>query len=135
MTTEANKALVRRFCDEVANAHDTSKIAEILADDFRLGGADGLNRDALTSVLTYYFSAFSDLRYTIEDVVAEGDTVIARLVMTGTHDGEYDGHPPTGRKFQVDEVDNFTVRNGRITGYRIVWDELGFRRQLGLPLA
>jgi steroid delta-isomerase-like uncharacterized protein len=135
MTTEANKALVRRFCDEVANAHDTSKIAEILADDFRLGGEDGLNRDGMAAVLKYYFGAFSDLRYTIEDMVAEGDTVMARLVMAGTHDGEYDGQPPTGRKFQVEEVDGFIVRDGRIVSYRIVWDELGFRRQLGLPLA
>ena len=135
MSTETNKALVRRFWDEVANAHDTSKIADILADDFRLGGDDGLNRDGLTAVLNYYFGAFSDLHYTIEDIVAEGDTVMARLVMTGTHDGEYDSQPPTGRKFQVEEVDGFIVTDGRIVSDRIVWDELGFRRQLGLPLA
>jgi steroid delta-isomerase-like uncharacterized protein len=133
---EENKAIVRGFVDEVANAHDTSRIAEFLADDFRLPpGEDGLNRDGLAAVLSYYFSAFSDLHYTVEDMVAEGDSVITRATMAGTHDGVYDGQPATGRGFQVDEVDVFTVRDGRIVDYRIVWDELSFRRQLGLPLA
>lgn len=66
--------------------------------------------------------------------MAEGDKVVARLAMTGTHEGEYDGAPGSGKTFAVDEVDIFDVVDGRISGYRIVWDELGFRCQLGLPL-
>jgi steroid delta-isomerase-like uncharacterized protein len=85
--------------------------------------------------LEYYFTAFPELHYEIEDLVASGDKVVARVVMTGTHEGDYDGAAGSGKTFVVDEVDIFDVVDGRISGYRIVWDELGFRRQLGLPLA
>jgi len=135
VSAEKNKQLVREFVDVIANGRQLSRIAEFLADDFRLPpGEAGLDRDGLGAVLEYYFKAFSDLHYSIEDLVGEGDTVLARLVMTATHDGEYDGVVGDGRRVCVEEVDIFTVRDGLIADYRIVWDELGFRRQLALPL-
>ena len=135
MSNDANAAVVRRFIEEVANGRNTSLVSELLAEDFRLPpGPDGLDRNSLVSVLEYYFAAFPDLHYSIEDLVADGDKVVARLAMTGTHEGEYDGAAGSGKSFAVDEVDVFEVVDGRIGGYRIVWDELGFRRQLGLPL-
>jgi len=90
---------------------------------------------SLKAVLACYFAAFPDLHYTVREVVAEGDDVVVRSTMSGTQDGEYDGQAPLGRRVEVDEVDLFVVRDRRIRGYRIVWDGLGFRRELGLPLA
>jgi predicted ester cyclase len=98
-------------------------------------GRWGIDRDGLKAVLAYYFAAFPHLRYDVEEVVAEGDSFVVQGTMSGTQHGEYDGQPPSGRHVEVDEVDVFLVRDGFIRGYRIVWDELGFRRQLGLPLA
>ncbi len=135
MSIDSNKALVRRFVD-VANAHDVSAVDDILAEEFRLPPGDaGLDRSGLKAVLQYYFTAFPDLHYRVEDLVGEGDTVVARVRMSGTHEGDYDGQSGTGRHFEVEEVDIFNISNDRIVSYRIVWDELGFRRQLGLPLA
>ncbi len=136
MSNHPNAAVVRRFIEEAANGRNTAVIDELMAEDFRLPpGPDGLDRAGLVLVLEYYFAAFPDLHYTVEDLVADGDKVVARVAMTGTHQGVYDGTAGTGKSFSVDEVDVFDVIDGRITGYRIVWDELGFRRQLGLRLA
>ena len=136
MSNDRNEAVVRRFIEEVANGRNTGTVGDLLTEDFRLPpGPDGLDRDSLVAVLEYYFTAFPDLHYSIEDVVADGDKVVVRVAMTGTHEGEYDGAAGSGKTFAVDEVDIFDLADGRIAGYRIVWDELGFRRQLGLPLA
>ena len=136
MSAEANKAVVRRFV-EAGNNRDLSVAGELLTDDFRLpvGGDEAMDWGGFAAVLEYYFKAFDDLHYSIEDLVADGGKVVCRLRMTGTHTGDYDGHAGTGRTFAVDEVDIHTMVDGRIASYIIVWDELGFRRQLGLPLA
>jgi steroid delta-isomerase-like uncharacterized protein len=136
MAADQNRDAVRRLIDEAANGRAISVLEEVLTEDFRLPpGPDGLDRAGLAAVLEHYFAAFPDLHYEIHDLVAEGDKVVARLRMTGTHAGEYDGTPGSGKTFAVDEVDIFDVVDGRVSGYRIVWDELSFRRQLGLPLA
>ena len=136
MTNETNESVVRRFIEEVANGRELGVVEELLTEDFRLPpGPEGLDRDGLVAVLTYYFAAFPDLHYTIQDIVADDDKVVVRLAMTGTHEGDYEGIAGTGKSFAVEEVDIFDVIDERIAGYRIVWDELGFRRQLGLHLA
>ena len=135
MSSDMNEAVVRRFIEEVANGRNTSVVEELLAEDFRLPpGSEGLDRGGLVAVLEYYFAAFPDLHYSIEDVVAAGDKVVVRVAMTGTHEGDYEGVAGSGKPFAVEEVDIFDLVDGRIAGYRIVWDELGFRRQLGLQL-
>jgi steroid delta-isomerase-like uncharacterized protein len=135
MSAESSKAVVRRFVEEVANGRKLDVVNELLHEDFRLPPGDhGLDRDGLVAVLQYYFAAFPDLHYEVETLVAEGDKVVAHARMSGTHSGEYAGRVGSGRTFEVDEVDIFDVVDDRITGYRIVRDELGFRRQLGLPL-
>ncbi len=130
------KAVVQRFLDEVANGRDLAKIDELLTDDFSLppDTPGALDRAGLKAVLQYYFNAFPDLHYELKDLLADGDRVVTRLSMTGTHQGDYAGVAGSGKAFEVEEVDIFNVTGGRIEGYRIVWDELSFRRQLGLPL-
>jgi steroid delta-isomerase-like uncharacterized protein len=127
---------VQRFIEEVVNMRDLRVASELLTKDFRLlvAGEEALAWPGLARVLKSYFEAFDDLNYSIEDLVAEGDKVVCRLRVTGTHTGEYDGHESTGRTFAVDEVEIYSMANGRIASYAIVRDELGFRRQLGLPL-
>ena len=126
MANEKNADVVRRFIEDVANGRDTDAVSDLLAEDFRLPpGPDGLDRPGLVAVLEYYFAAFPDLHYEIADLVSDGDKVVARVVMTGTHEGDYAGAPGTGKTFVVDEVDIFDVHDGRITGYRIVWNEWG----------
>jgi steroid delta-isomerase-like uncharacterized protein len=133
---DSTKRVVERFVDEIANGRDLQRIDELLTEDFFLPIGDGrVDRDGLRSVLSYYFAAFPDLRYEVSSIIVDGNRAAAQVVMSGTHDGvDYAGHPPSGRSFAVAEIDVFTVVDGRISTYEIVWDELGFRRQLGLPL-
>jgi hypothetical protein len=133
MPVAEHKATVRRFVDAV-NTQSYEVFDEILTEDFSIppGGDAGLSRDALKAVLAYYFTAFPDLRYEIVDLIGEDDSLVAHLSMRGTHKGDYQGHGPSGKAFAVDEVDLMRFRDGKIAGYRIVWDEASFRSQLGL---
>ncbi len=76
--------------------------------------------------------AFSDLKFEEQDVVAAGDKVAMRVVMSGCHTGDFIGHAATGRRFAVEQVHLFTLWNGRILTHHAVRDDLAMHRQLGL---
>ena len=75
--------------------------------------------------------AFSDLRFELQETVAEGDTVIAAAVMTGRHTGPFNGIAPTGRPIAHKQVHIFTIADGQISRHRAVRDDLGLLLQLG----
>jgi predicted ester cyclase len=76
--------------------------------------------------------AFSDLRFELQETVAEGDTVMVAAVMTGRHTGPFNGIPPTGRPIAHKQMHIFTIADGEITRHRAVRDDLGLLLQLGL---
>ena len=127
-----NKELVRNFVETVLNGRDLGAVDQFLAEKFECppDGPDRLDRSGFTDVLRYYFSAFSDLNYRIADLVGEGDTVVTRLVMRGTQDGEYGGRPASELAFEVEEADFWAIADGQIASLRISWDEFGMQRQL-----
>jgi predicted ester cyclase len=75
--------------------------------------------------------AFSDLRFELQDTVAEGGTVMAAAVMTGRHTGPFNGIAPTGRPIAHKQVHIFTIADGQISRHRAVRDDLGLLLQLG----
>jgi predicted ester cyclase len=75
--------------------------------------------------------AFSNLRFELQETVAEGSTVMAAAVMTGQHTGVFNGIAPTGRSIAHKQVHIFTIADGRITHHRAVRDDLGLLLQLG----
>jgi predicted ester cyclase len=75
--------------------------------------------------------AFSNLRFELQETLAEGDTVMAAAVMTGQHTGSFNGIAPTGRSIVHKQVHIFRFTNDRITGHRAVRDDLGLLFQLG----
>jgi predicted ester cyclase len=75
--------------------------------------------------------AFSNLRFGLQETVAEGGTVMAAAIMTGQHTGVFNGIAPTGRSIAHKQVHIFTVADGRITRHRAVRDDLGLLLQLG----
>ena len=77
-------------------------------------------------------TAFPDLHFTIEELVAEGDIVAGRLTMSGTHRGPLRGIPPTGRSVQQDHMHFVRFREGKAIEHWGVRDEMGMMRQLGL---
>jgi steroid delta-isomerase-like uncharacterized protein len=79
-----------------------------------------------------YFTAFPDLYYVIEDLIAEGDRVVARITNTATHKGTLNGIPPTGTKLTFTGTDIFRVVEGKITDEWSFYDQLGMMQQLGV---
>jgi predicted ester cyclase len=75
--------------------------------------------------------AFSNLRFELQETLAEGDTVMAAAVMTGQHTGVFNGIAPTGRPISHQQVHIFTITDGQITRHRAVRDDLGLLLQLG----
>jgi ketosteroid isomerase-like protein len=71
------------------------------------------------------------LQYTQEQMIAEGDSVAARFSARGTHRGEFEGAPGTGKPVTMDVVAIYRVANGQIVEYRLFWDTLGFLQQVG----
>ena len=124
MSAEASKAVVRRFVDEVMNAGDLDRLAEVCVPDLAAG---------LRSWIAPFLRSFPDMRMEVVELVAEGERVVGRFRCSATHLGRWRGHEPTGRRFEgVDEVGFFTVRGGRIAETWALEDTLDRLRQLGL---
>jgi steroid delta-isomerase-like uncharacterized protein len=76
--------------------------------------------------------AFPDLKVQVEDLVAEGDKVVARVRLTGTHKGDFHGAPPTGKSFSIEFVDVIRLVDGKFVEHWGVADELSMMQQLGM---
>lgn len=130
--SEENKAVVLRLL-ELIDARDMDGLGDLIADDVRLHGegeAQGLQ--SMVEHTGAFLSGFPDLETTIEDVIAEGDRVVVRATLRGTHSGEFGGIPPTGRRIEVADVDIFRVRDGKIVEMWAGPDRLAMMQQLGL---
>lgn len=135
MSAESNKILVRRMFEEDLNTDNRAKGAEFFAPDFfdhtnppgMQHGIDG--HDALVRLLR---SAFPDAKWTIEDVFAEEDRVCIRVVMTGTHKGDFFGIPPTGKAVTQPGIHILRIANGKIAEHWGRNDDMGLMRQLGV---
>ena len=79
-----------------------------------------------------FAAAVPDARYTVEDMIAEGDRVVSRFTMTGTQTGEMQGIPPTGKQCKVAGIDIFRVVDGKIVEHWDAVDQLGMLQQLGV---
>jgi steroid delta-isomerase-like uncharacterized protein len=132
---EKNKAVVQRYVDEIQNAHSLDAIDSIFAEDFVdhmasmgglfLGGMDGLKRGYAT-----FLDAFPDLHVTVEDMIAEGDKVVAYKTLSGTHRGTHLEIPPTGKRVQYQIISIYRIKNGKIAEYWGLQDEISLKRQL-----
>ena len=124
---EANKELVRRLVEEGVNRRNPDVLEEIAEGDF----AELARRWA-----SPFRGSFPDFTMEIVELVAEGDTVVGHFKCSGTHEGEWLGVEPTGRRFEgVDEIYVFQVRGGKLASAMGVEDNLSRMRQLGLAAA
>jgi len=92
----------------------------------------GEARESEKKRATLYRTAFPDLRLTIEDIIAEGETVMARWSCRGTHRGDLSGIAPTGKHFTISGVSIACFANGKMVEGWINWDALGLMQQLGV---
>lgn len=113
MSSVANKAIVRRYFEEVCDAGRLEIADELFTDDF---GAPGKIRgpEAAKRAAQGLRDAFPDIRFEIDDLVAEGDRVVAKVTYTGTHGGPFLGVAATGRRIRFTGVELAVFHGGRI---------------------
>jgi steroid delta-isomerase-like uncharacterized protein len=133
----SNKATFSRLHDAM-NSGDAELIAktidEVVEPDVLIRTPlpiDATGAQALKQVWAVLLRAFPDLHVAVEDVIAEGDKVVCRNTVTGTHQGEYMGLPPTGKSITYNEIFIFRFAAGRIAETWGVVDVLSQMRQLG----
>jgi steroid delta-isomerase-like uncharacterized protein len=135
-TSEENKAVVRRQEEELFTRGNLDAADEIYAPGYV--GHDPSNPEdirgleAAKQAAADYRRAFPDLRVTVEDLIAEGDKVVARLRFRGTHRGELDGIAPTGRRVDCSGIVVSRMEGGKIAEDWANFDDLGMMRQLGV---
>jgi len=132
---EENKALYRRWFDEVVNKRDLAVADEVLDHGYVLhfpGMPEPVDAEMHKQLLAAFHRGFSDWIETVEDVIAEGDRVVIRVVGRGTHDGEFQGIRPTGRTVVAEGIGIGRIAGGRIAESWAAYDALGMMRQLGV---
>jgi predicted ester cyclase len=130
---EKNKELARQFFEQIWNQGDENAIDRFIAED--AAGNDpkfGVGRESFRLQWRKWRAAFPDINFAVEEIVAEGDTVVTRWRLTGTHLGEYLGKEATGYKVDVDGVSIDRIKGGMVVSGFDAWDSLGFREQIGL---
>jgi steroid delta-isomerase-like uncharacterized protein len=134
-SVEANKGLVRRYYEEMWNRWDLSLAQELLAPGLRFRGSLGDEVEGIRAFCRYarsVWQGFPDFHNEIEELVAEGDRVVARVTYTGTHRGEVRGIAATGRAIRYEGMAWFRIEGGLIAEVWVVADRAGLMGQLAV---
>ena len=136
MSLEKNKELVRRIYDELWNERKLEVAEELIARD-AVNYDTGLlpqpfGPEEMKGTVRMVTAGFPDNRHEVEEMIAEGDKVVVRCTLTGTHEGEFMGIPPTGRSIEVSEIHVYRLEDGKAVEHRVGRDDLGAMRQLGV---
>jgi steroid delta-isomerase-like uncharacterized protein len=137
MSTEANKAIIRLLFEEAFGQGNLAVLDEIIAPDQVNRGPGALpgmpsGPEGSKMLITAYRNAFPDLHFTIDQQIAEGDTIVTRWTAHGTHNGEFAGIPPTGKTATVVGMGVDRVENGKIVESWGLFDQFGMLQQLGV---
>jgi len=136
MSVKDNERIVRRIYDKLWNERRLEVADEIIAD-----GATNYDTgllpmpfgpEEMKDTVRMVTAAFPDNLHEVEEVIAEGNRIVLRCTLTGTHEGPFMGIPPTGRKIEVNEIHIYRLENGKAVEHRAGRDDLGAMRQLGV---
>ena len=136
--TDANKAIVQRFLDEVVSRGKLDVLDQVMAKDLKWhGGSFGelTTLDQFRQMMPAFFTAFPDMKVTTEEILADGDKVVVRHHWTGTNKGAFFGMPPTGKKVRVTGMNVYRVGAGKIQEEWWGEDIYGLMQQLGVVKA
>ena len=141
MSLEENKQLIQRLMDQGHNRQDAGAAAAFYTEDAS-NHLRTVGRAGMKAVFETLYSVFPDFHYHIEDSTAEGDRVVCKVTMTGTHRGQpavreaFSGMlndvAPTGKAVRVLQFHSFRIRDGKIAEHAAVRDDMGMVLQLGL---
>jgi len=133
MSVEENKVLARRFYEEL-NKRNLGVLDELCAAnyvDHHPGGVEIHGPEELRQMMTGFFTAFPDLRFTVEDLIAEGDKVVARWTSQWTHRGDLQGIAPTGKEGATTGIAILRIVGGKLVEEWAQMDMLGMMQQIG----
>jgi steroid delta-isomerase-like uncharacterized protein len=133
--SERNKAVIRRFVEEVQNNKDFTVYDELNAEDFvNLSSPPGIppDREGGKVYLSGFLNAFPDAHFTVDDMIAEGDRVATKKTFTGTHTAALGEVPATGNRVTLQYVDIMRLRDGKIIEHWLAMDQMSFLQQLGV---
>ena len=134
--SEDNKRLVRRALDELYTKGHLGLAAELVhpafVDHEPAHPEEPTGPENVRRTVQRLRSAFADLRFEVEDEIAEGDKVVQRVIMSGRHTGPLMGLEPTGKQFAVRHVYVWRIADGKIVEHWGSRDDLGLLQQLGL---
>jgi len=140
MSAEENKNCVRRHFETLWNQGQLATIDDFFSPNFtNFGLRYSEVRGMIQHIVGVWRKAFPDLHFTVDSLIAEGDSVIAEVTVTGTHLGEFQLVPPlqgpnlapTGRTFHVKHIHRFRLEEAKIVEHFAVRDDLGMFQQLG----
>lgn len=136
MSVEQNKALFRRFIEEVFNKGNVSTIDEFLAPNFVerevLPPGTPSGREGVKQLAMMFRTAFPDFNVSIDDMIAEGDKIVARTTWSGTQKGEFMGIPSSGKRVSFNVIDIVRISDGKGVEHWGVMDSSALMQQLGV---
>lgn len=130
-----SSAVVRRFVDDILNQGRFDELDEIVHPDYRYEGPDGAQLhgpDQLEQLIGSFRTAFSDFHTAITSEVEDGEVVAMTMTLTGNHDGDFDGLPPTGARMSLPIAVFTRIQDGRIIEDREFYDTATMLAQLGV---
>jgi steroid delta-isomerase-like uncharacterized protein len=134
--SESNKTVIRRLFEEVWNKGNLQVADELFAQNYSHHDSStpefGRGPESEKKRATLYRTAFPDVRLTIEDIIAEGETVTARWSCKGTHKGDLSGIAATGKQFTISGISVTRFASGKMVEAWVNWDALGLMQQLGV---
>ena len=141
MAEEQNKATARRLYQTVSEGlkrGNLDQMDEFVAHDVRDHNPEPGQDPGLDGLKRFFLSlrdAFPDLEISVEDMIAEGDKVVTRALFRGTHRGDYQGMPASGKQMVVEVIDILRLENGKVVERWGLGDQLGMMQQLGMSPA
>jgi steroid delta-isomerase-like uncharacterized protein len=131
---EENKAVVLRFFDEILGQKNMAAVDEIIADDYKNyfpGAPAPLTKADMDGALKMFFTAFPDMAVRVDSIIAEGDRVAIIGEITGTHQGEFQGIPATGKRVAVRNLSQYRVRDGKLVEDYPGFNPMDIMQQIG----
>jgi steroid delta-isomerase-like uncharacterized protein len=136
MSVEQNKALFHRLVEEVFNKGNVSTIDEFLAPNFVerevLPPGTPSGREGVKQLTMMFRTAFPDFNVSIDDMIAEGDKIVARTTWSGTQKGEFMGIPSSGKRVSFDVIDIIRISEDKGVEHWGVMDSSALMQQLGV---
>jgi steroid delta-isomerase-like uncharacterized protein len=130
---EQNKAVARRFIEDIFVRGSAEAVDVLLAEDFQphTWGQMPAGREGLKEAIQRVRQGLADVAMTIDDMIAEDDRVAVRLTSRARQVGEFMGMPPSGKEYEIGEIHIFRLRDGKVVEHWHQADLLGMMRQLG----